>query len=234
MVATAERRGLAAAERRGLAPGARRLSPGARRAQLISVGVRLLRDRPLTDLALEDVAAAAGISRALPFHYFATRTEFLVAVLEAAGQEFLAATDPAPHLPPLERLRAGIEAYLDWVGDRPSEYLALTRSAAGADPALRRVFERSREDLVDRLLLGVDADPAEPLLRLAVRGWAAMTEEMVAAWNRQPAAARDDLVALIEQAFSCAVAAAMARGGREKAPGRLSCHISQGESSDQR
>lgn len=184
-----------------------RLSPQARRAQLVAVGVRLLRDRPLDQLALEDVAAAAGTSRALPFHYFATRTEFLVAVLEAAGEEFLRATDPAPQLPPLGRLRAGIEAYLDWVAARPSEYLALTRSAAGADPALRAVFERSRDALVDRLALGMDADPAEPLLRLALRGWAAMAEEVVAAWDRQPSVPRQDVVVLIEQAFLSAVAA---------------------------
>src|ERR1019366_2497067 len=115
----------------------RRLGPQQRRSQLVAVGMTLLRDRPLGDLALEDVAAAAGVSRALPYHYFGTRGEFLIAVLEATAGDFLQATDPAPELPPLERLRAGIGAYVDWVGARPSEFLALTRSAAGAGPARR-------------------------------------------------------------------------------------------------
>jgi AcrR family transcriptional regulator len=186
----------------------RRLGPQQRRSQLVAVGMTLLRDRPLGDLALEDVAAAAGISRALPYHYFGTRGEFLIAVLEATAGDFLQATDPAPELPPLERLRAGIGAYVDWVGARPSEFLALTRSAAGAGPALRGVCERCRDALVDRLTLGMGADLAEPLLRLAAAGWAAMTAEMVAAWHRRPAVARADLVALIEQTFLAAVAVA--------------------------
>jgi AcrR family transcriptional regulator len=140
----------------------RRLGPQQRRSQLVAVGMTLLRDRPLGDLALEDVAAAAGISRALPYHYFGTRGEFLIAVLEATAGDFLQATDPAPELPPLERLRAGIGAYVDWVGARPSEFLALTRSAAGAGPALRGVCERCRDALVDRLTLGMGADLASP------------------------------------------------------------------------
>src|ERR1019366_4906355 len=115
----------------------RRLGPQQRRSQLVAVGMTLLRDRPLGDLALEDVAAAAGVSRALPYHYFGTRGEFLIAVLEATAGDFLQATDPAPDRPPLERLRAGIGAYVDWVGARPSEFPALTRSAAGAGPARR-------------------------------------------------------------------------------------------------
>jgi AcrR family transcriptional regulator len=185
----------------------RRLGPQQRRAQLVAVGLALLRDRPLADLALEDVATAAGISRALPYHYFGTRTDFLIAVLEAAATEFLQATDPAPDLPPVERLRAGIEGYIDWVAARPSEFLALTRSAAGADPALRAVFERNRGALLDRLVVGIDADPADPLVRLAASGWAAMTEEMVTAWSRRPEVPRADLVGLIEQAFQATVGA---------------------------
>jgi AcrR family transcriptional regulator len=185
-----------------------RLGPQQRRAQLVAVGMTLLRSRPLSELALEDVAAAAGISRALPYHYFGSRSDFLAAVLAAAADEFLQATDPCPGLPPLERLRAGIEAYLDWAGARPAEFLALTRSAAGADPVLRAICERTREALTDRLVQGVCADPAQPLLRLAVAGWAAMTEEMVAAWHRRPVVPRTELVALIEQTFQSAVAVA--------------------------
>ena len=195
----------------------RRLGPQQRRAQLVAVGLALLRDRPLSELALEDVAAEAGISRALPYHYFGTRTEFLGAVLEAAGAEFLQATDPAPGLPPMERLRAGIDGYIDWVAARPSEFLALTRSAAGADPALRSVFERNRDALLDRLVLGIDADPADPLVRLAASGWAAMTEELVAAWNRRPEVPRADLIGLIEQAYQATIAAAARRAAPAQA-----------------
>jgi AcrR family transcriptional regulator len=212
----------------------RRLGPQQRRAQLVAVGLMLLRDRPLSELALEDVAAAAGISRALPYHYFGTRTEFLTAVLEAAAVEFLQATDPAPELPPRQRLRAGIEGYLDWVAARPSEFLALTRSAAGADPALRAVFERNREALVDRLVCGAGADPADPLIRLAAVGWVALTEEAVAAWNRRPTVPRAQLIDLVEQTFWSTIGAAGRAPAAWLEAGRVNAATPPGAASDQR
>jgi AcrR family transcriptional regulator len=49
-----------------------RLEPSARRAQLVDVGLQMLGARPLEQVAIDDVAAAAGISRGLLFDYFPT------------------------------------------------------------------------------------------------------------------------------------------------------------------
>ncbi len=51
-----------------------RLSPEERRAQLIDLGVRMLADRPLEQISVEDIADQAGVSRGLLFHYFASST----------------------------------------------------------------------------------------------------------------------------------------------------------------
>ena len=81
-----------------------RLEPEARRAQLVELGLRMLDSRPLDQVTTDAVAAAAGISRALVFHYFPTKRDFHVAVAEAAGEELLARTAPDPALPPSERI----------------------------------------------------------------------------------------------------------------------------------
>src|ERR1019366_8295909 len=81
------------------------------------------------------------------------------------------------------------------------------------------------------------ADLAEPLLRLAAAGWAAMTEEMVAAWHRRPAVARADLVALIEQTFLAAVAVASRQIPPAQIPpaqAAISPVTRSGDTSDQR
>lgn len=47
-----------------------RLKPEERRTQLINIGLRLLVDRPIHEMSIDEVAAEAGISRGLLFHYF--------------------------------------------------------------------------------------------------------------------------------------------------------------------
>ncbi|HEY2430776.1 MAG TPA: TetR/AcrR family transcriptional regulator [Acidimicrobiales bacterium] len=178
-----------------------RLSGDARRAQLVELGTELLRTRSLDQLALEDVAAAAGISRALPFHYFPTRRDFLLAVIEASAGDLLAAIDADPSLPPLDRLRAGLTGYIDYIEQNPAAYIALMRGAAGADEALVAVFDRTREAIVDRIISGLAVAEEPPLLRLAVRGWVGMVEEASVSWLRNHPVDRLDLVWLLDEAL---------------------------------
>jgi AcrR family transcriptional regulator len=70
-----------------------RLDPDARRAQLVALGLRMLSTRPLDKVAIDDIAAEAGISRGLLFHYFPTKRDFHVAVARAAAADLLARTD---------------------------------------------------------------------------------------------------------------------------------------------
>jgi AcrR family transcriptional regulator len=186
-----------------------RLSRDARRSQLVELGVELLRTRSLDHLALEDVASAAGISRALPFHYFPTRQDFLVAVIEAAAADLLAATDPGTDLEPLERLRVGLEGYIDYIEQNSAAYVAIVRGAAGADERLAAVFQRTREAIVDRILSGLGLEDDDGLIRLAVRGWLGMVEETTVSWLRDRNVPRSDLVWILDEALVRTVAAAL-------------------------
>lgn len=185
-----------------------RLSHEARRAQLVRLGVEMLRSRPLDQLSLEDVAAAAGISRALPFHYFRTRAEFLAAVVGFSAGELLAATDVDPDLPPVDRLHLGLTGYIEYIEGNAEAYIALVRGAAGADEALVAVFDATRERLVERIASGLALPPDTALAHLAVRGWLGMVEEATVSWLRDHSVSRADLVWLLEEALLLIVAAA--------------------------
>src|SRR5436190_145491 len=89
-----------------------RLDPEARRAQLVQLGLQMLADRTLDQLPVDEIAAAAGISRGLLFHYFPTKRDFGVAVARAAAQRLIDETAPDPALDLLAQLRAGIDAYV--------------------------------------------------------------------------------------------------------------------------
>jgi AcrR family transcriptional regulator len=193
-----------------------RLSPTARRAQLIQLGLELLGERTLDQVQVEDVAAAAGISKGLVFHYFPTKRDFHAALVREAADLLLAATAPDPALPREQRLRAGLEAFTDFVDINRSAYLALARSAAG-DPQTFAVFEQFRAVVCQRIHdeLAEDVGAASPpaLVRVAVRGWVALAEEAIVEWLRDEAAPRDHVLDLVHDALGDLVAIAAARAG---------------------
>src|ERR671910_2863204 len=78
---------------RGTSPRTR-LGPDERRRQLLGIGLRMLVEKPIQDLSLDAVAAKAGISRGLLFHYFPTKTDYYLACIAAAGRRILRNTAP--------------------------------------------------------------------------------------------------------------------------------------------
>ena len=186
-----------------------RLDPEARRAQLVELGLEMLSTRPLDKVAIDDIAAEAGISRGLLFHYFPSKRDFHVAVAQAAAQELVDHTIPDPSLVPMERLRAGVEAFVDHVTDNRDSYVAFIRGSSGGDPQLLEVYEDTRRAFTDRVLdgLGLTA-PYPDRLRLAVRGWVAFTEEVTVDWLSRGSLDRDEVVDLIDEALLALVTAA--------------------------
>ena len=202
-----------------MATGSRtRLDPAARRAQLVELGLEMLSTRSLDDLAIEDIAVAAGISRGLLFHYFPSKHDYREAVVRAAAADLLAHLAPDLDVPLSERLRAGIVAYVDYVSDNRDSYVSLLRGASGGDPGLRQVFDETRSAIAANLLdqitqLGNAEPPAR--VRLVIRGWVAFGEEVVLDWLSDPGSDLDRPVIadLLEQSLLTLVATAAAAGG---------------------
>src|SRR5438309_5310975 len=110
-----------------------RLSPAARRAQLIELGVEMLATRTLDELSVEEIAGQAGISRGLLFHYFASKQEFHLEVARAVAQEMLERTQPDRSLPLLDALEGALSDFIDYVEENPDSYRSLVRGAASGD-----------------------------------------------------------------------------------------------------
>ena len=189
---------------RGTKPAAsrergRRLSPEARREQLIAVGLELLKTSPFDQVTTEQIAERAGISNALVFHYFPTRRELQAAVLRAAARELFEQLVARPEVSFEEQLRSGLEAFVDFIEQQPGTYVALVRST-GTDPQLLEVFEETRRDIVQFIAerLGIDDPPVA--MRIAIRGWIAMVEETTLDWLDSRAFPRELLTGYLERA----------------------------------
>ncbi|PTR41199.1 TetR family transcriptional regulator [Rhodococcus sp. OK611] len=180
-----------------------RLSPEERRAQLIDLGARMLAERPLEQVSVEEIADQAGVSRGLLFHYFASKREFHLAIVRHTNVEMLAHTEPDLSLEPLEILRSAITSYVDYVSENRNTYVSLLRGTASGDPEMRDEFERTRAIMAERITLQLPKLGIEPgpRITLAVRGWIAFVEEATISWLKDPEIAREELIDLIVTAL---------------------------------
>jgi AcrR family transcriptional regulator len=194
-----------------VATGSRiRLDPEARRAQLVALGLEMLSTRSLDQLAIEDIAAAAGISRGLLFHYFPSKRDFHEAVVRAAASDLLAATEPDRSLPYIDQLRAGVESFVDYVVENRDSYVSLLRGAAGGDLNLRAIFDETRSVIAARVVDGLGDEAVPDRVRLAVRGWVAFGEEVILGWLSDPDHSLDrlGLVDMVHDSLVALVASA--------------------------
>jgi AcrR family transcriptional regulator len=176
-----------------------RLTAEQRRAQLIELGRRMLATRSLDELSVEALAEEAGISRGLLFHYFRSKQEFHREVARSAAEDLLARTAPDDDLPPLDRLRAGLSAYIDYVVSNSDGYVSLVRGAASGDEAMREIFDSTRATQAQRVLDSLEqlGLPFGPESVIAIHGWVAFTEEAIIHWLPDRPISRDELLNLL-------------------------------------
>src|SRR4051812_49787403 len=108
--------------------------PGERREELLAAGLRLFSDRPYDELGIDDIAAEAGVAKGLLYYYFGSKRGFYVAIVQAAARELGARLDPDHSLPPAERLRRALDAYLVYVEEHSAGYRPLLAGGVGSGP----------------------------------------------------------------------------------------------------
>lgn len=189
------------------------MTPDDRREQLLGLGVRLFSTRSLDELSIEMLAEEAGISRGLLYHYFGSKQDFQRAVCRRAADELIEVTAPVQHGEPLERLARSLEAYVDYVAAHYEGYTSLVRGAASGNPDLEDIYEEARSALTDRIFDEADSLEGPGVLdvftledtaavRLMVRGWSAMAEEVVISWVRDDlGVSREELIAMLAAAL---------------------------------
>ena len=186
-----------------------RLAVGARREQLLAIGAELFGRRAYDDVWIGDVATRAGVSRGLLYHYFPTKRDFFVAVVREQVQKVAALTEPDPELPPLDRLRASVDAHLDYVEENVEGYRAVHRAGIGADEEVRAIVGASLDAQAARILDAITGNaPPAALLRLAVRSWIGFQVTAVNEWLDRRDMPRVQLRELLVQSLVGALEAA--------------------------
>ncbi len=87
----------------------------------------MLAERPLEQISVEDIADQAGVSRGLLFHYFASKSEFHLAIVRHSSEQMLQRTEPSESDDPMLTLRSVLASYVDYVTENRNTYVSLLR-----------------------------------------------------------------------------------------------------------
>ena len=152
----------------------RRLQPQQRREHLLDTAAAMFAEEPYDDVMIQDIAARAGVSRALMYHYFSTKRDVYAALFKRASDRVLARVSPDPRLPLAQQLATALEGHIQSFVDHPFEAITINRGALSDDPAIRAIVAEQLNVVGQRL---VDQPVAEGHTRdateIAVEAWLA-------------------------------------------------------------
>jgi AcrR family transcriptional regulator len=180
-----------------------RLDNDERRAQLLQLARAAFSDRSYDDVSIDDLAREAKISKGLLYHYFPTKRDLYVAGLREIAEELVTKLTSVPtDLPPADRVRTSIDAYLDFVTQHSRAYVSLLRGGIGSDPEVAAVISGVRKRLAESFLDGSPLQPmlaGKPAFETAVRGWLGFVEHASIDWLETNRMSRDHLRDLMSE-----------------------------------
>lgn len=184
--------------------GGTRLEPGVRREQLLDSGAAMFAEMPYDDVYVEDIAARAGVSRSLFYHYYDSKQDIYVAMFKRASARFLACARFDPHLPLTEQLVVVVDAYIQRFVDHRFEAVTINRCAD--DPAIQAIVAEELsvvgQPLIDQLVAdGRLRDATE----IAIEGWLAFVRAACVKWIESQNISRDAVTQMCLRAFDCAL-----------------------------
>lgn len=184
-----------------------------RRQQLIGVALELFSRRSPDEVSIDEIAARAGISRPLVYHYFPGKLSLYEAALRRASED-LASRFVEPHEGPLgSRLRRVMARFFDFVEEHGPGFAALMRGGpAVGSSATNALVDSVRQAAYDQMLshLGV-VGPAPARLELVVRSWVSLVESTALIWLDGRRVPREELEAQLVQDFAALAAVAASR-----------------------
>lgn len=133
--------------------GRQRLSPEARRTQLLATAIDVFAEMGIERAGHSDIAKRAGVSTATVFNYFPSRTALVEAVLERieAAVESMFATLAHPSRDPVKRIRQMAAAYQRMVEERPEAVKIFLKWGVSFDPDIRPQYLDFQSRILDRL-----------------------------------------------------------------------------------
>jgi AcrR family transcriptional regulator len=183
-----------------------RLEPQQRREHLLDTAAAMFAEKPYEDVFMDDIAARAGVSRALLYVYYPSKRDLYVAIFKRASNTILARTHPDPQLPLVAQLATGLEAHIQYFADHPFEAITINRGALSDDPAIQAIVTEELNIVGQRLIdkLVGEGRPRD-VTEIAVEGWLGFVRAACVKWVQAQKISRAQLSEMCLNAFGCAL-----------------------------
>ena len=199
----------------GAVAAPRRLSPQARREQLVDAALAIAARAGAQGLGFAQVAERAGVTRNLVYHYFpGGRADLFRAAVHRAGEQLTGEWQTDGDLPLAARLAANLERIIDHAEQPTDAWLLHRQSRASVDPEVLEIAAAYREAVIANISanhLGTPNPP--PPVRIALEGFLSYAETALDAW-RETQVPRPQLVEVLGATLVGTVEAALAAGAR--------------------
>jgi AcrR family transcriptional regulator len=180
----------------------RRLSAEERRQSILRAASEVFGDRGYEHVRIDDVAAAAGISKALIYEHFASKQELYIELMNSAAMDMLGRLVAAASAPGMEgplRMENAAAAGFTYVQEHPHAFHMFVRDVT--DPEISKRQENLRNSAVTAMADVMEMEPpetragmsrrqTEQLAEMVVGGWYALAEW----WLRHPEVPREELM----------------------------------------
>ncbi|MEV7404528.1 helix-turn-helix domain-containing protein [Streptomyces sp. NPDC091267] len=175
-------------------PPRQRLSPAERRAQLLAVAAQLFAAVPYDEVLMEDVAARAGVSRALLYRHFPGKRDLFAALYGQVAEQLLAKTRLAPGDTLVEQLTEGLDAHIHYFAENRNTVLAANRVLTG-DRLVQTIIADELDALRERLLgvLALADDGTREAVSGVLKSWLVFVQTLCVDWLTNETCTRTEL-----------------------------------------
>lgn len=154
------------------------MTPEARRTQLLDVGETVFGEGRFEELSMEDIAAAAGVTRASLYHYFPTKADYFAAVWQRAHESLGATTKLEGCATVRDWMVEMLKSYLDFYAQHVQLVVIANRSSVSSTPAVRQPIAENFQTLCSAALDAAGTRGRQRrLAEVAFAGWIAFVRE---------------------------------------------------------
>jgi AcrR family transcriptional regulator len=194
----------------------RRLPPADRRALIVEAAGRLFGEYGYDAARLDDIAAAAGVTKPILYRHFAGKQALYLALLARHRDDLPSFTASMPgEGPPERRVRAVLDRWVAYVEEHAYAWRMLFRDAGGGPDvqALRLEVQAAARDVLAGAIAALSTRPIpqrelEPLAELMRGGMASV----VMWWMDRPDVPREAVVEAISRLWAGLLAPAGSAG----------------------
>jgi AcrR family transcriptional regulator len=140
-------------------PSRKRLSAEDRRAAILDAALEVFSRRGYNGASIDEIATAAGISKALIYEHFPSKKDLHVSLLERHVQDiFMRLAETADTKDPGEvRLRNGVNAFLEWAETHRDAFRLLFRDTF--EPEVATALDRLQNQATGAIAALMAAEP---------------------------------------------------------------------------